>query len=230
MTPLTLADTAIRQDAHGRYCLNDLHKAAVAAGANKRSTEPNRFFRSPQIQAAISILEAESAAEQTTPIWRSLESQSDARIPGITLTPVATIEGREGGTFVAKELVYAYAMFVSPAFNIKVIRTFDAVVNGEHAMPHIQSTKFWDLLRPHWAEIARLAMAGCKNTQIAPLVKRSVGSVGRCLRRMFDVGYLNPVAVFQARLSPATAARWAISKPVATQWGRADCGQLSLAL
>lgn len=31
MTPLTLADTAIRQDAHGRYCLNDLHKAAVAA-------------------------------------------------------------------------------------------------------------------------------------------------------------------------------------------------------
>jgi hypothetical protein len=28
ITPITIASTAIRKDAHGRYNLNDLHKAA----------------------------------------------------------------------------------------------------------------------------------------------------------------------------------------------------------
>ena len=214
MSDLTLADTTIRQDAHGRYCLNDLHKAAVAAGANKRAKEPGEFFRATRTKELIALLESDTGysrstfPEQTTWIPRSLEAA------------VSTVEGRDGGTFVIKELVYAYGQFVSPAFDLKVIRTFDAVVNGQHAMPHIQATKFWDALRPHWAQIAELALCGFKNKHIALAVQRSAGSVGRCLRRMFEVGYLNPVAVFKARLHPATAARWAIAKPLAAQWGR----------
>ena len=230
MTPLTLADTRIRQDAHGRYCLNDLHKAAVAAGANARTKEPGKFLSSSRTQELVALLRDGPTRNLGTSL-----PESATQILGSTLEPVSAIDNgpyEDRGTFVIKELVYAYGQFVSPAFDLKVIRTFDAVVNGQHAMPHIQATKFWDLLRPHWARIAELAMAGFKNSQIAALVQRSVGSVGRCLRRMFDVGYLHPVAVFKARLSPATAARWAITKPVATHWGRtaaAPSPQLSLA-
>lgn len=233
---LTIANVAVRRDSAGRYCLNDLHKAAVAAGANARSKEPGKFFRSPHVQELIALLEQE-AAQSITPNWRNApanavesrpyEKQSAAPNWGSTFAPVHTVEGGpyEGrGTYVCIELAIAYGKFVSAAFDLLVIRTYIAVQNREHGMPHIQSAKFWDRLRPHWAAIARLALTGHKNVQIAPLVGRSTASVGRCLRRMYEVGYLNPVEVFKARLAPATAARWAIEQPVAAQWGLPDRG------
>lgn len=207
---LTLIDTRIRQEAHGRYCLNDLHRAAVAAGANARAKEPGKFFRSPRTQELLVLLEQEAAANLSggpTPIWGSTSGPATTPNWGSLSAPVVTIEGREGGTDVCIELVIAYGQFVSAAFDLKVIRTFLA-------------TKFWDLLRPHWAGIAQRALAGLKNKAIAAQVGRSSASVGRCLRRQYEVGYCNPVDVFKARLAPATAARWAIAKPVAAQWGR----------
>ena len=217
MKRLTIAEVNIRQDAQYRHSLNDLHKAAVAQGANKRSTEPNRFFRSPRTQELVRLLEQETTqnlgsleAQETTPNWRSF------------VAPISTIEGRDGGTYVCIELVIAYGQFVSAAFDLKVIRTFLEVINDQHTSPHVQNIKFWDRLRSHWAGIARLALTGLKNKAIAAEVGRSTGSVGRCLRRMYEVGYLNPVAVFKARLKPATAKRWALEKPVAATWGKPE--------
>ena len=106
---LTIADTAIRQDAEGRYCLNDLHRSA---GGEKRH-QPSDWLRLKNTQDLV--------AELTVP-----------GIPGTQqIQPLAVMQGGLlQGTYVVKELVYAYAMWISPAFHLKVIRAYDAMVTA----------------------------------------------------------------------------------------------------
>lgn len=76
------------------YSLNDLHKAA---GGEKRH-QPANWLRSQQAIDLIEYLKSEE-----------LES----------------IQKKQGlGTFVSKELVVHYGMWISPAFSLKVIRAF----------------------------------------------------------------------------------------------------------
>lgn len=96
---------AIRQDSEGRFCLNDLHQAA---GGEPRH-RANYFLDREDTRELVVELEKEKAG-----------------IPA-----VSTAVGRNGGTYVCKELVYAYAMWISPAFHLKVIRAYDRLATQE---------------------------------------------------------------------------------------------------
>ncbi|HCB0825977.1 TPA: KilA-N domain-containing protein [Klebsiella pneumoniae] len=102
-THLAIEGIFVRRDSAGRFCLNDFQRAA---GGEERHN-PNRWLRSE--------MSAQLIAELT---------------PDMAFAPVDVVRGGiNPGTYACKELVYAYAMWISAAFNLKVIRTFDAVQN-----------------------------------------------------------------------------------------------------
>ncbi len=109
MTALTVINTSIRLH-DGLYSLNDLHKAA----GHEKKHQPALFLRTDQTKALI----------------EEIECSTDMQI-----TPIKTIRGNRAdgtpqGTYACKELVYAYAMWISAKFHLEVIRAFDAMVTG----------------------------------------------------------------------------------------------------
>jgi len=109
---LTIGDFSVRQ-LGGLFSLNDLH---TAAGAAKRHA-PNRFMRLDNTKELLTELGA--CPEMGTP---SAESQ----------TPLRTVnDGTNNGTYACRELVIAYAAWISAAFHLKVIRVFLQIVIPE---------------------------------------------------------------------------------------------------
>ena len=100
---IQISNVAIRQNDNQFYNLNDLHKAS---GKEARH-EPYNWLRTQQTQELIAEIEAEGG-------------KACEVING----------GKNRGTFVCKELVYAYATWISAKFFLLVIRTFDAYVSG----------------------------------------------------------------------------------------------------
>lgn len=114
--PLVVADVEIRQDAVGRFCLNDLHRAS---GGDAKH-QPANWLRLDTTQALAKAVNSSHLRNQT-----KTDSYPKAGIPAI--------ESKQGlGTFVVKQLVYAYAMWISAEFHLRVIDTFDAVVTGQY--------------------------------------------------------------------------------------------------
>ena len=194
---LTIAGCEIRRDADGRYCLNDLHKASGGGALSK----PVLFLRSKQTKATI---------------------QSLIKGEDLHLLPVTSTKGRKGATNVVKELVYAYAMWISPDFYIHVIRTYDALVTGALktlTKPLTQTEKYWFNRRPIWGQIRPLALDGYTYRQIGAQVGRSATSVGNSVRRMVQVGLIDSAQLFRAHYLPATAERLISTKQLCLDWG-----------
>lgn len=102
---LIVADVAVRNDSEGRYHLNDLHRASGGEDKNK----PSHWFNNKQTQELVELLNCRNSAS----------------------LPVITKEGRGGGTYVCKQLVYSYAMWLSAEFNLRVIEAYDEVARKE---------------------------------------------------------------------------------------------------
>jgi|GEM_PF-1558313 len=98
---LIVAGIIIRQDSEGRFCLNDLHKAS----GNNPNHQPKEWLSN---QPTIEMINELSG-----------------------ISPIEKIKGgnnQQQGTYIVKDLVYAYAMWISPAFHLQVIRAYDALV------------------------------------------------------------------------------------------------------
>lgn len=113
MTNLTIFDTQVRIQ-ENLYSLNDLH---IASG-NLRKHEPNRFMRLDNSKKLIEEIN---------------------RTPDLGISHKVSQNGKFRGTWVSKELVYAYAMWISPQFNLQVIRAFDQMHSGViEPLPQLQ--------------------------------------------------------------------------------------------
>lgn len=106
---VTIMDIAVRV-LDDLYSLNDLHRA----GGGNPKHKPANFMR------------LDTAKDLITEI----EQCSDVS-NGIKSIAYKTVQGgnsKNKGTWVCKELVYSYAMWISAKFALMVIRTFDDVV------------------------------------------------------------------------------------------------------
>ena len=127
---IQISNVTIRQTDNQLYNLNDLHKAS---GGDEKQ-QPAFWLRNKQTQELIAEIEAQGGKAAEV-------------ING----------GKNRGTFVCKELVYAYATWISAKFFLLVIRTFDAVVSGslktKTALPNGLTLEQQDVVKAMHREI-----------------------------------------------------------------------------
>ncbi|MFG5863806.1 KilA-N domain-containing protein [Metapseudomonas sp. CR1201] len=107
----------VRQDAEGRYCLNDVHKASGGEEIKK----PKEWLKNQQTQELITRLKEKEG-----------------------IHPFTVKVGRNGGTFAVEELVYAYAEWISPEYHLKVLGVYKRAVNDGVAVHEISAADLLD--------------------------------------------------------------------------------------
>jgi hypothetical protein len=100
----------IAQDEHGRYSLNDMHRAAMAAGSATESQRPGEFLRSAGVQAFLSVLDTDA---------------------GIHASVSSIKGGPNQGTYGARLVVLRYAAWIAPTFEVQVYQCFDDMTRGK---------------------------------------------------------------------------------------------------
>lgn len=121
---VTIDDVAVRVDAHGRYCLNDLHKAAIAHGKATESHRPSEFLSNQGVQAFVAELDHQNQCEE----MHTAQNISKAGFPA----SVKSIKGGKApGTYAVELVAIRYAAWIDPGFEIRVYRTFQQATKGK---------------------------------------------------------------------------------------------------
>lgn len=203
-TSITIGSINIHQDQNGRYSLNDLYRAS--GGENRH--RPSLFLNNKQAKELVELL---AGAE-----FRPRKLQYQAGIPA-WLAPIKTDKPETGkpATFVVKELVYAYAMWISPEFNLKVIRAYDALMSGEIAKAKEKqndaAVKQWKTERayfekyPRDKEILRCVLMGEPYWLIATRVRCHVSTIGNAVKRLLHWGLIEANRLKNARSGTSKA-------------------------
>lgn len=147
---LEIMGVQVKVDDEGFCSLNDLHRSA---GGEKKDG-PGYWLATEQAKNLISeILITGKSAIKKSP-------------------------GRYGGTFICRDLVYAYAMWVNTAFHLKVIRAFDSQQNVQSQLD--------DLVSQVRAKAISISQAVDKTTSTLDEIKKhgsAWGAYGAIIRR-----------------------------------------------
>ncbi|MBF0786170.1 bacteriocin [Muribacter muris] len=132
MSNLTILKTSVSQ-LDNLYSLTDLHRIS----GNESKHAPNRFARLDQTKELIAEIQAQEP----------------------TVTPIKTLRGTQGGTYACKELVIAYAAWISPAFHLTVLRAFlnqvENLQNPQPNLPLAEEPKFsFEQTQAQWLRFA----------------------------------------------------------------------------
>lgn len=106
---VSLLGISIRTDEQGRYCLNDMHKAAMESGAATTSQRPGEFLKTDSAKGFIAELD------------------SDAKIFASVIRKKG---GTDQGTYATELVALRYAGWIAPRFEVEVYRTFQGYHRG----------------------------------------------------------------------------------------------------
>ena len=215
MNPLIIANTQIRRDAAGRYCLNDIHEAAVVAGHDYKRCQTDNFLRLVSTQEMIDLIRAEQKSEELKPKSEELK-------------PVTSSAGRYGGTYAVKELVYAYAMWISPAFHLHVIRAYDALVTQARQEPPVISPPLMPAV-DHRADqlvsagrVFSAAMRTARSLKLSPA--RAMRAAFDCAQRHTGINWEDELGTEEIAVAPVARPEHVGVAEFLEQWRGGEAG------
>lgn len=106
MKLMTLNNVKIKTDLENRYCLNDLHKAAMNQGKATKQQRPSSFLRNDSIKKFVQCLS---------------DAQNSASV-------VIMKGGTDQGTYAHELIVLRYAAWLDTEFEIFVYNAFKEII------------------------------------------------------------------------------------------------------
>ena len=193
---ISIAGLTIEQSSNGLYSINDLHRASGGLAKHR----PSQWLRLQATLSLVSFLESQVINQQNGNVIETVSGR-DVRSQEINQhIPIGDIQG----TFVCREMVVAYATWISPQFFSHVIRTFLDVVDGVYARVAEQDriieekTLQLDLFT---GELASMRKRDPRSPETLPVI---TGIEARNCKAMFDQlvehGYLTANEYYPARI------------------------------